>query len=464
MGSMPAASPSAMPMASAGPAASAKSIASPNPWRVAAFALAAVALVGIAVAARDRRPATVAVFAVASVAIVALAFFQARTPSSDGGMGTMGNASGSAAIPVTTVRISAERHGATIAAPANVQPYLVQNITARVPGVLTGLSAYAGDRVRAGEVVARLEEPELQSNAQAASAGAQAAQSELHTAENDAIATSAQVAAARERVRYWNAEIVRERALLAQGAVSTQEYQDERAQAASARSAYAAAQAKAAASQFGVQTAQAQAAQAEANAQSQNVTAGYVNLIAPDDAVVMKRLVDPGVYVMAGTPVLQVAVVNRLRVQAQIAQQDLAAVHTGTPIDVIIDDGQTLHGRVTSVSPVADPATHTAIVEAIVSNGAGIYQPGGYVRVRLHAAGAAIGGSSFSVPSAAIVGGARPAIWTDVRGMAHRVPVTVLSDDGISAQIRGPVRGGDRVVVAGASGLGEGQAIVETTP
>lgn len=449
--STPVSVPMAMPQSSSDTSA---------PWRTATLALALVLIVGLALTRRERHPVTIAVFVLAGVAIAALAFFQQGGAPADSGMSSMGETRGVASVPVTVVRLGTDPSDNTISVPANIAPYLIQNITARVQGTLTSFSAYAGDQVHAGEVVARLDEPELQSNARAAAAGAQAAESAIGSAENDAAATNADVTAARERVRYWDAEITRERALLAQGAVSIQEYQDERSQAAAARSAYTAALAKASSSQFNVETARAQAAQAAANAQSESVTAGYTSVIAPADAVVMKRLVDPGVYVSAGTPILQVAVLNRLRVQAQVAQQDLAGIHIGTPLDVVLGDGKVLRGRVSSVSPVVDPATHTAIAEAIVQNEGTAYQPGGYARAVLHVQ-ATTSGNAFSVPSAAIVGGAGAAIWANVGGKAHRIPVTVLSDDGEIAQITGNLHSGERVIVTGAADLEEGQAVTE---
>lgn len=458
---MPAATAAAAPQPAAAPAnMSSPSGDSAAPWRMATFALAVLAVIALAVIVRDKRPATVAVFAAAAVVIAALAFFQARTSSQTAGMVDMGRVRGVAPVPVTAVQLGMDSPVSEISAPAQVAPYLVQTIAARVPGVLTDLSAYAGDRVSAGETLAHLDEPELQINAQAAEAGAQAAQSSIQSAKNGAAAASADIASTHERVRYWDEEIARERKLLAAGAVSPQEYQDEKAQAASAESAYDAARAKAQASTDDVRSAQALAAQASANAQSQRVSAGYTSVIAPDDAVVMKRLVDPGTYVTAGTPILQLAVLGRLRVQAQISQEDMAAVQIGTPIDIVIDAGKTLHGRVTSVSPVADPATHTAIAEAIVENAGEAYQPGAYVRALLHTKAAE--GGSFSVPSAAIVGGEHPGIWINAGGTAHRVSVTVVSDDGTAAQVRGELRPSDRVIVSGAADLEEGQRVTET--
>ena len=460
----------------------------PGAWETAFFALLVAVVIAYLVVRRDRRPIALALSAVAVVAIVALAFSQARYGRPPMDMSTMSQVQGNAATPVTFATIGTDSHSTTIAAPANVQPYLTQSIVARAPGLLTDLTAYAGDRIAAGQVVARLDEPELQSNAQAAEAAARAAEIEaMHHAPNgvviatndaraaqsDAVAARADVTAKAQQVAYWRSEIAREKMLLSQGAVSQREYQDEVAQAAAARSALESAQEKAAATRAqlasaqtrigdavaSVEMAQAQAAQATAAAHAENITAGYTSVMTPDDAVVMKRLVDPGVYVQAGTAILQVAVINRLRVQAQVAQRDIVNVQPGAPIELRFDNGQTLHGRIRSVSPVADPTTHTAIAEAIVENPGGRLQPGGFVHAIIYAqqSGAP---KTFSVPSASIVGGGSSAVWIDANGSAHRVAVSVLSDDGTTAQVRsGELHSGMRVAVTGAQSLEEGQPI-----
>ncbi len=433
------------------------------PWRNATFALVALIAIGALVLRRNRHPAVVGFVVVAGLVILGLAYAQARFVSPAMDMNAMQNVGGSAPVPVTLARVTGDRKHTLIEAPANVEPYLVQNIVARVPGVLTDFQAYTGDRLAAGQIVARLQEPELQSDAQAAQAAAQAARRTWSAAKSDADSMRADVSGQREQLRYWNAEIAREKRLLDEGAVSVQEYQDERAQAAAARSAYASVLAKANGADASIGAAQARVEQAAADAQSQNALAGYTNVVVPSDSVVMQRLVDPGVYVQPGTPILQVAVIDRLRVQAQVAQGDLSGIAIGTPIDVKFDDGKMLHGYISSVSPVVDSSTHTAIAEAIVPNANGSYQPGSYAHVVLHVQGHT-NANAFNVPSGAVVGGANSAVWIDRAGGAHRVTVTVISDDGTTAQVSGNLRSSDRVVVTGANGLEEGQPIAEAGP
>ena len=430
-------------------------------WRNATFALIAVIVIGALVLWRNRRPVTIAMVVIVGLIIVGIAFAQSRSGSPSMDMASMQTAHGSAPIPVTLATIGGDPGGSTISAPANVQPYLIQNIVARAPGLLTDFNAYTGDRLRAGEIVAHLDEPELQSNAQAAQSAAQAAQSQRSSAQYGASAMQADVSAKQQQLVYWKAEIAREKSLLDQGAVSVQEYQNEKAQAAAAQSDYDSARAKLAGANAGIQAAQAQAAQAASSAHAQSVTAGYTSVVVSDDSTVMKRLVDPGVYVQAGTSILQVAVVNRLRVQAQVSQRDLAGVQIGTPIDIRFADGNVLHSRISSVSPVVDPNTHTAIAEAIVPNSGDRYQPGAFVHTILHAHGHAPG-DSFTVPAGAIVGGATTAVWADENGTAHRVQVNVVSDDGTTAQVTGDLRPGTPVVVTGAQNLEEGQTITES--
>lgn len=450
----------------------------PTAWRTATFVLIGVILVGVLVRRRDRRPGIIAFVATVALIVFGLALVQARYASPAMDATSMQIAGGSAPIPVTLALIGSESGSAPIAAPASVEPYLTQNIVARAPGLLRDLSAYVGDRLSAGTVVAHLDEPELQSAAQAAAADAEAARIEaMHhapngvvIAQNDAAAAAADAASKAKQYTYWKNEIHREGELYDQGAVSRREYEDETAQAAAASAAYRASQATLDSAQTrigdahaSVEMAQAQAARANANAQAQSITAGYTAVVVPDDSVVVKRLVDPGVYVQPGTPILQVAVIDRLRVQAQVAQSDLSRIGVGTPITVTFDDARTLQGRISSISPVVDPTTHTAIAEAIVPNPGGKYQPGGFAHAILNGRQSARR-NSFSIPSTAIVGGATTAIWTDQNGTAHRVAITVLSDDGTTAQITGPVHRGSRVVATGASSLEEGQAIAEATP
>ena len=460
-------------------------------WRGAAFALAILLALG-ALAAwlvtrslnrsgrvpdwLNRSTVTLAAIAVVVVVVAAVAQSRFAAPSMD--MSAMSNVQGTAPVPVTLARVTGSSQGPAIGAPGMIQALFTQDIVARAPGVLHDFTAYNGTRVFAGETLAILEEPELGAQALAAQAGANsdtaaaaAAMIEAHHhAPNELRIAQANAAAKAERANYWRAEMQREKMLLDNGAVSQQEYEDERAQAAAAYADAESARRQTQDAVANLEMTQQQAVSAAqralssgATAQAAAVMAGYTRIVAPDDAIVVKRLVDPGTYVQIGTPVLRIAVIGKARIQASVAQDDLPSILVGAVLDASLPDGRVVHARVTSVQPAADPTTHTALVEAIVDNPGGRLVPGTYVRVIIRGVRSHVR-NAVTVPSAAVIGaGADAAVWVDVNSTAHRVPVRIISDDGTTAQVAGDLKSSDRVVVDGAADLEEGMPIAERT-
>ena len=443
-------------------------------WRIAALALAV--LLGLGLIAAFWKPGwisrpTLALAVIGLVVVVGFAALQSRFAPPAMDMAAMQNVPGSAPLPVTLATAKASTMNAALAAPGSIQAYFTQDIAARVPGLLADFTAYNGARVFAGETLALLQEPELGAQAQAALAGAQsdaaAAEAAMieahHHAPNELAIAEANAQAKQERAGYWRDEIRREKILLDNGAVSQQEYQDERAQAVAAFSDAAAAQRSVGDAMADIlmkrqeaTSALEKAASSGAAAQAASIMAGYTQIISPDNAVVVKRLVDPGTYVQAGTPVLRVAVIGKVRIQANVPQEDLQSVRVGAPMLARLPGGRTIDARVTSIQPAADPTTHTAIVESVVENPGGRLMPGTFVSVVIRGVPMRQR-KGTAVPSAAIVGaGPGTVIWLDVNGTAHRVPVRVYSDDGVTAEVIGDVHGGDSVIVQGAADLEEG--------
>lgn len=231
-------------------------------WRTAAFALLGLVIIGgIALALRRRSSVLYGFMAVVAVSVVGLAllqdrFFHANPAAAMSGltsdMSSMSIIHGDAPIPVTVGEVKATSNAdPDIVAPGSVAPYLTQDIVARAAGLLTNFNLYTGDSVTAGQTIARLDEPELESKAGAAAADAQAqraaaqgaaieaahnapngiviARADAVSVQRDLTAANADVSAKREQARYWHDELSREKQLLIGGAVSQQEYSDERA-------------------------------------------------------------------------------------------------------------------------------------------------------------------------------------------------------------------------------------------
>jgi RND family efflux transporter MFP subunit len=474
-----------------------------------------MALVIAAFIRRSKR--SLALLAIGAGVVVAFALVQtqflAANPTAAmnglGDMGGMDNVKGTSATPVTFAPVTLSGAGGTrISAPGSVAPYLMQDVVARVPGILRNFTSYTGDHINRGDIIAQLNEPELGSQAVAAAADARSqnasaiaatiqashhapngvtvARADLVATQSDLASANADVQAKAEQVKYWKAELSREEMLAMQGAVSQQEVTDERAQAASANAALVAAQNKVGSLraqvtamstkiddvQANVELMRAQSTaaveqsrRADSIAQSQAISAGYRTIVAPDNGIIVKRLVDPGTYVQAGTVIARIASIGKLRIQANVAQSDLAGIAPGALLEARFADGKIVRGRVSSVTPVADTVSRTGTVEAIVDNPSPTLIPGGYIDVTIEARRRGSPGGLL-VPSAAIIGSADDAsVWADVNGTSHRVQVTIVHDDGSTATVTSDdLNARSKVVVVGAGTLQEGQSIAVQRP
>jgi RND family efflux transporter MFP subunit len=290
-------------------------------------------------------------------------------------------------------------------------------------------------------VSARSELAAAQQDVTAAQEERASAQADLDGAQTGAADAQAQLAAALADQTYWSAQIRRSRELLSGGAISQQEFQQDQAQAenanakvrqararvqqadaairaAQARIKRAAAliagtQAKVGEMQAKLQGSRSKVAQAEANAHAMSATAdaaqheieharagvrqaqaqwntarvvaGYTEIYADLDGVVTQRLLSPGVLVQPGQAILKVAQIRPIRLQANVAQSDLPDIQTGSRVRVTTarDPQHPVEARVTSVFPAADPASRTAIVEAVVPNADRRFLPGDFLTMEI---------------------------------------------------------------------------------
>ena len=237
-------------------------------------------------------------------------------------------------------------------------------------------------------------------------------------------------------------------------------------------------QADASAARKRIAGAQAQTEQARAAAQSAAATLGYAEIRAQLDGVVTQRLIGPGTLVNPGQSILKIAQINPIRLQANVAESDLARIEVGAPVQVksSADAKKSITARVTSIAPAVDPQSRTGLVEVVVDNPDAKFTPGEYVVMQI-TTGQVFG--ALTVPSRAIryrttpSGGAvstrndayiwvaQPVTGTD-QMTAQRVPVVIKSDNGESAAIVGDVKANARVVVSPAQNLSDGMTIMAT--
>ena len=90
----------------------------------------------------------------------------------------------------------------------------------------------------------------------------------------------------------------------------------------------------------------------------------------PGRRVRVKRIVDPGAWVSQNAAVVSVVDISSLRLVANVVEKDLRAVNAGDQAIVEVDayPGEKFNGRIARVSPILDPATRTAPMEVEIPN------------------------------------------------------------------------------------------------
>lgn len=176
-----------------------------------------------------------------------------------------------------------------------------------------------------------------------------------------------------------------------------------------------------------------------------------LTLRAPTTGVVLQKNVVQGQAIMAGAPLLQIADLSTVWLEADVFENDLTAVRLGLAADVSFDayPGQVMRGRVTYVYPTVDPVARTGRVRIELPNPGGRVRPGLFGTVRITAP---LGIRSVVIPrQAALVTGDRQLVFVeDSLGRLMPRLVTLGIETDSLVEVRAGLRAGERVVAAAA--------------
>lgn len=113
-----------------------------------------------------------------------------------------------------------------------------------------------------------------------------------------------------------------------------------------------------------VKAAKAQVGQMKAALQIARVMRDYATIRAPFDGVIAAKLVDPGAMANPGTPLLRVQG-GRIRLEAVVPESALKWIQMGSSLPVDLDalSGRRFIGHVSEIAPQGDPASHTFIAK-----------------------------------------------------------------------------------------------------
>jgi multidrug efflux system membrane fusion protein len=111
----------------------------------------------------------------------------------------------------------------------------------------------------------------------------------------------------------------------------------------------------------------------------------YMTTRAPFDGALQERHVEVGDFVKSGDPIARFVDNRKIVVTANVSEFDAGYVQTGQAAQAQLATGETVHGTIRYVAPVADEATRTYTVELEINNDDGKLRAGGTAELRVPA-------------------------------------------------------------------------------
>jgi multidrug efflux system membrane fusion protein len=319
--------------------------------------------------------------------------------------------------PVKSMRIELQPDSGFMTLPGEVHARHESPLAFRVGGKISACYAELGQKVRRGQLLARLEPEDYRLAAQGGAANEAQAHIQMILAE---------------------ADLKRYTALREKGFVSAAALDQKQAAYDAARAVFDAMQ---------------------ANRNEQDRKLGYTALTADGDGVITSLDCNIGQMVGAGQQVLGLAHSGAKEIAVYVPESGLAAFRhiKHFTINLNAHPEKTYHGVLRELAAGADPATRTYAARITVSDADDVMQFGMSATVRMQSGD----DMEIRLPLAAVISrDGSPGVWKlDSNGIVHRVAITVAGVEGDELRISDGLKPGDLVVTAGANLLREGERV-----
>jgi RND family efflux transporter MFP subunit len=327
------------------------------------------------------------------------------------------------AVPTVAVAALDDRgRRSTIDLPGRLEAYSQAQLYARVSGYLKEWKADIGTPVKAGQLLAEIEAPDLDQQIMQAEAGLSSAKANSELA---------------------NQTLQRGQSLVTSGAVSKQDLDKRSADSAN---------------QQGL------VKSAQANLDRLRVLEKYKRIVAPFDGLVTSRTTDIGALISAGSgggPALfVVSDTSRLRAYVNVPQNYVPSVKVGTKAQIFVPEypGKTFTATVEASAQSVDGASGTTRMLLVVDNSRGELMTGAFASVRLELPNPE---NAIHVPASALIfdqSGLRVAtVGADDRVVLKQV--TISRDLGREVEIGSGLTAEDRVIDSPPDGIAAGDQV-----
>jgi RND family efflux transporter MFP subunit len=327
------------------------------------------------------------------------------------------------AVPVVAVALpDTKGRSAILDLPGRLEAFSQAQLYARVSGYLKSWDADIGTPVKAGQLLAEIDAPDL---------------------DQQILQAKADLASAQANATVAAANLQRGQSLIKSGAVTMQDL-DQRTADAESR--------------------QGLVNSAQANLDRLRVLEKYKRIVAPFDGLVTLRATDVGSLINAGAsggPALfVVSDTSKLRVYVNVPQNYVPAIKIGTNAKLSVPEypGRTFAATVNASAQAVDVASGTTRMQLLVDNAGGELMTGAFADVQLELAHPEI---AVNVPASALIVG-QDGLRVATLGADDRVvlkTVTIARDLGKVVEVASGLTADDRVIENPPDGISSGDAV-----
>ena len=355
-------------------------------------------------------------------------------------------------VSVGVAKVQRKALGRTLTLSSELVPFQEIDVYAKESGFVRKLDVDYGSRVKAGDVMAVLEIPELESQLQQDDAVIKHVSDQVNYAQHEVNRSEAQHNVL--RLQYDRLSGV---AKSKPGLVAQQEVDD-------AQSKDLASEAQVEAAKSNLEATQSQLMAAQAKRQQDQVLFDYSKITAPFSGVVTQRFANLGTLVQAGTnsstqamPLVRLSQDDLFRLVIPVPESYVRYIRIGDPVQVSVPSlNRTFPGKVTRFSVDVKEDTRTMHTEVDVPNPSHVLIPGLYAEATITLENKS---AALAVPLQAVdhAGDQTSVYIVNPSGKIEVRRVALGIQTATSAEVLSGLEEGEMVIVSDHSGLKAGQ-------
>lgn len=362
--------------------------------------------------------------------------YEAQQEAASGGKKKKKGGARVVSVDVTQSRVGELRENLLLT--GALKPKEQVDVTPNSPGRVERIHFRIGDAVKAGALIAELEDDELQQ--------------QVHRANAAIEVTRASFEQRRAELENTQAELQRAEQLFREQLLSPQEFESRKTSLAVVKAQ--------------VQLAEAQQQQAEAELRELKIRLDQTKIYSPMNGIIATRYVDEGALVSPNTPIVRIVNLSTMVTNGNVPERNIGKLRVGNEAKVYVDavPGRAFTGRIARISPVLDAATRSALIEIDIANPEGVLKAEMFARIELD-----LGTTREAIlipreglvyrgtqPGVYVVNGNVPTFRPIETGLTREDQVEVLAnlDPGVTIVGRGAtmLREGDRIRAGGSGG------------